>query len=175
MAIFQVTGQQANKTFINEAGGHRWQRIPPTEKNGRVQTSTVTVAVLPDIQESELVIPDKDLEWTTSTSRGNGGQGANTTYSCVVLKHKPSGMTVRCQNERSQFQNKKFALNILRGRLDEIRRSLEHSERSTDRKNQIGTGQRGDKRRTIRVKDGQVKDHITGKSWRYNDYILGKW
>jgi len=117
----------------------------------------------------------KDLEWTTTTSQGKGGQGVNTTYSCVILKHKPSGMTVRCQNERSQFQNKKFAMDILRSRLMEKKTDEELSSRAADRKQQVGSGQRGDKRRTIREKDGQVKDHVTGKSWRYQDYVDGKW
>jgi len=149
--------------------------VPPTEKNGRVQTSTITVAVLPDVEESDLEIPDGDLEWTTTLSRGKGGQSVNTTYSCVVLKHKPSGKVVRCQNERSQFQNKRTALEILRSRLTTEKEDAEHSSRSQDRKDQIGDGQRSDKRRTIRVKDGQVKDHILGKTWRYEDYVAGKW
>lgn len=174
MVIFRATGNDADAAFAQEAGGHRWQRIPATEKNGRVQTSTITIAVLPDVKESELVIADAELEWSTSTSQGPGGQGANTTYSCVILTHKPSGLVVRCQNERSQFQNKKFALEVLRSRLIEANLEQEHAARSKDRKQQIGSGQRGDKRRTIRVKDGQVKDHITGKTWRYEDYEKGK-
>jgi peptide chain release factor 1 len=172
---FKVSGVVANETFANESGGHRWQRIPETEKNGRVQTSTITVAVLPDVNEKELELKESDLEWSTSTSQGPGGQGANTTYSCVILKHVPSGMTVRCQNERSQFQNKKYALDVLRSRLIEQEATANHADRAKDRKDQIGSGQRGDKRRTIRVKDGQVKDHITGQTWDYKKYVTGNW
>jgi peptide chain release factor 1 len=174
-AVFKVSGIGANEVFANESGGHRFQRTPPTEKKGRVQTSTITVAVLPNIEESKLVIPESDLEWTTTTSRGNGGQSVNTTYSCVVLKHRPSGLSVRCQNERSQLQNKRIALEILRAKLLEKKQQEEQSYRAQRRKVQIGSGQRGDKRRTIRVQDGQVKDHVTGRTWRYDDYLQGKW
>jgi peptide chain release factor 1 len=175
LTIFQVSGAGSSEAFANEPGGHRFQRVPITERNGRVQTSTITVAVLPDIEESVLHIPPGDLEWSMTTARGNGGQSVNTTYSCVILKHKPSGLTVRCQNERSQLQNKRFALEILRSRLMSQKEEAEHSSRSMDRKNQLGQGQRGDKRRTIRVRDNSVKDHITGKTWRYADYVSGNW
>ncbi len=135
----------------------------------------MTVAVLPDVEESALELRDADLEWTTTTSRGNGGQSVNTTFSCVVLKHKPTGVTVRCQNERSQYQNKKLALAVLRARLMEQKEREEQAARAADRRQQVGSGQRGDKRRTIRVRDGQVKDHVTGQTWRYEDYRDGKW
>jgi peptide chain release factor 1 len=175
LAIFKVSGESAGATFENESGGHRWQRVPPTERKGRVQTSTITVAVLPDVAETTLEIPASDLEWTMTTAQGNGGQSVNTTYSCVVLMHKPSGLTVRCQNERSQFQNKRFALEMLRSKLLAQRENADHSSRAQNRKGQVGSGQRGDKRRTIRVQDGTVKDHGTGKTWRYVDYRNGKW
>lgn len=172
---FVVSGPGAEALFANEAGGHRWQRVPPTEKRGRVQTSTITVAVLPEPQESEFILPDKDLEWTTTISQGKGGQSVNTTYSCVVLKHKPSGLTVRCQNERSQHRNRQTALRVLRSRLLEQKENAEHAAGAKQRKEQIGSGMRGDKRRTIRVKDAQVNDHITGKKWALKKYLNGEW
>jgi len=121
------------------------------------------------------VIQDKDLEWTTTTSQGKGGQSVNTTYSCVVLKHKPSGLMVRCQNERSQLQNRKTALRVLRSRLLEQKENAEAAAGAKQRKDQIGSGMRGDKRRTIRVKDGQVNDHVTGQKWSLKKYLNGDW
>ncbi len=146
---FRVAGPGAEKVFANEAGGHRWQRVPPTERHGRRQTSTITVAVLPELEESEVSVPEKELEWTTTTSRGNGGQSVNTTMSCVVLKHLPSGITVRCQNERSQFQNKRFALQVLRAKLQAASDSAAHTVRAEDRRRQVGCGERGDKGKNI--------------------------
>lgn len=168
---FVVSGEGAEALFANESGGHRWQQ----ESKDKIHTSTITVAVLAESEDSDFKVEDKDLEWSTSTSQGPGGQGANTTYSCVILKHRPSGVSVRCQNERSQFQNKKTALRILRARLIEHHENELHEKEAKDRKDQIGSGQRGDKRRTIRVKDGQVKDHVTGQSWEYKRYVKGDW
>lgn len=175
MVTFSVSGAGVDQLFGNEAGGHRWQRVPPTEKRGRVQTSTITVAVLPEVQERVLELSERDLEWSVSTAQGNGGQSVNTTFSCVVLKHKPSGLVVRCQNERSQQQNRKFALRVLSAKLKQRMDDQAHMSRAKDRKEQIGSGQRGDKIRTIRVKDGQVNDHVTGRCWNYKDYRAGKW
>lgn len=170
-----MSGDKAEATFANEAGGHRWQRVPPTERKGRIQTSTITVAVLPEPQAEEFKIDEKDLEWSTTISQGKGGQSVNTTYSCVILKHKPSGETVRCQNERSQLRNKQTALRVLRSRLLAQKENAEHASESKQRKDQIGSGQRGDKRRTIRVKDGQVNDHVTGQKWSLKKYLNGDW
>lgn len=170
---FVVSGSDANEVFQHEAGGHRWQA--PSGKKGQIHTSTITVAVLPEPEESEFILNEKDLEWTTTISQGKGGQSVNTTYSCVVLKHKPSNLSVRCQNERSQHRNRQTALRILRSRLLERKQNAEHAESAQQRKNQIGSGMRGDKRRTIRVKDGQVNDHITGKKWALKKYLNGEW
>jgi peptide chain release factor 1 len=113
----RVTGEQARDAFADEAGGHRWQRVPPTERRGRVQTSTVTVAVLPEPVAEALVVPEADLEWSTCRASGHGGQHLQKTDSAVQVKHTPTGTIVRCESERSQLQNKRSALAVLRARL----------------------------------------------------------
>ena len=137
--------------FSNESGGHRWQRVPPNERRGRVHTSTITVAVLPIPSESDLRIDSKDLEITTTRGSGPGGQARNKTESCVVVRHIPTGTVVRCDGERSQPQNRATALSILRARLlDASSRSRKGTE-DASRRTQVGSGQRGDKIRTIRT------------------------
>jgi peptide chain release factor 1 len=164
----------AAQAFAHEPGGHRWQRVPPTERSGRVHTSTVTVAVLPEPSPCTLNLPDKDLDWKTTRGGGPGGQNVNKVETCVVLTHRPTGLVVRCQTERSQFRNKQLALEVLSARLQERIDSEAHGSRAGDRKAQVGSGMRGDKRRTIRTQDGQVHDHVTGRKWRYADYVAGK-
>lgn len=140
-----------------------------------MQTSTITVAVLPDVTEKEFSISERDLEWSMTRGSGAGGQNRNKVETVAVVKHKPTGMTVRAESERSQYRNRVLALALLRSRLYEQHKQAYVSEVAQNRRGQIGSGQRGDKRRTIRVRDGQVNDHITGRSWRYDDYVAGKW
>ena len=173
--VFRFSGKDAQKTFENEAGGHRWQRIPPTEKRGRVQTSTVTVAVLPEPTETQVALRDADLEIVTCRSSGAGGQNVNKRDTAVQVKHLPTGLMVRCESERSQHRNRETAIALLRARLWELEQTRLSGTRAQDRKQQVGSGMRGDKRRTIRVQDGQVTDHITGRTWRYKDYVRGSW
>jgi peptide chain release factor 1 len=162
--------------FEHEAGGHRWQRIPPTERRGRVHTSTVTVAVLPEPSETELPeLPAAELEWSTCRGSGAGGQKRNKTETTVVLRHRPSGVSVRCEDSRDQRTNRRLALRYLRARLWEDRRKAEATARAKDRKAQVGVGARGDKRRTIRTQDGTVTDHVLGLRWRLRDYLRGEW
>ncbi len=175
LVVFKVSGKKAFATFANEAGGHRWQRIPPTEKKGRRQTSTITVAVLQVPQDSELRIDDKDLVWKTCRGSGAGGQHRNVTDSAVQLAHVPSGISVRCESERSQHFNRVAALQVLRARLLAAQKGKVENARSTTRRAQIGSGMRADKRRTVRVQDQTVVDHVTGTSWHLRDYLRGKW
>lgn len=173
--IIEVSGKGAAATFKDESGGHRWQAVSPTEKRGRVQTSTITVAVLPQPTEAQVHISEGDLEFSACRGSGAGGQHRNVTDSAVILKHKATGITVRCETERSQHQNKATALALLRARLWEAKQEEINGNRSEDRKRQVGSGMRGDKRRTIRVQDGQVNDHLTGRTWQYKSYARGIW
>lgn len=175
LIVAHVSGAGAWKTFQHEPGGHRWQRVPKTEKRGRVHTSTVTVAVLAEPTQVELRLPDRDLEWSTCRGSGAGGQHRNVTNSAVQVKHLPTGTLVRCESGRSQHANRAAALALLRAKLWDQKRLSAAKARATKRKAQVGSGQRGDKRRTIRVQDGRVTDHITGRSWRFKDYVRGLW
>jgi peptide chain release factor 1 len=175
LCVLEVSGKRAVETFENEPGGHRWQRIPPTEKRGRVQTSTVTIAVLKQPTETQIRLRPEDLEFSACRGSGAGGQHRNVTDSAVILKHVPSGLTVRCESERSQHQNRETATSLLRARLWEAKQTEASGARAEDRRRQVGSGMRGDKRRTIRAQDGQVTDHITGKTWQYKRYIRGDW
>ena len=149
--------------------------MPPTERKGRVQTSTITVAILPEPSSAEVSIPDRDIEWTACRGSGPGGQHRNKTESAVLARHKPTGLEAYCQSERSQHRNRASALAVLRARVWERLQTAEQGSRAIQRRQQVGSGQRGDKRRTIRVRDGQVHDHVTGQKWRFEDYARGEW
>lgn len=172
---FITKGQGAEEFFANEAGGHRWQRIPPNEKRGRVHTSTITVAVLPEPTQIQLKINPNDLDWSTCRGSGAGGQYRNMTESAVQVFHKPTGLMVRCESERSQHQNRASALALLRARLWQREQEKQNGQRELNRKAQVGSGMRGDKRRTIRCQDGIVTDHITGQQWSFKEYERGNW
>ena len=158
--------------FANERGGHRWQRVPPTEKRGRVQSSTVTVAVLAEPSESEVVIDPRDIEETFTGSGGKGGQHVNRTSTAVVLFHKPSGLRVRIEG-RSQHANRRAAMEVLRARLNAQRLAATQSTRNAERRDQVGTGMRGDKVRTVQVRRGLVMDHRTAKRTSLARYSRG--
>jgi peptide chain release factor 1 len=175
LIVFRATGRGAAALFAGESGGHRWQRVPPNEKRGRVHSSTVTVAVLPEVAESALEIPARDLEWTACRASGAGGQHIQKTDSAVQVTHLPSGLQVRCQSERSQHQNRATAMAALRARLGALAREAADAARATERRSQIGSGMRGDKRRTVRCQDGTVLDHLTQRTWRLRDYLRGEW
>lgn len=173
--ILRATGRGARALFDGEAGGHRWQRVPPTEKRGRVQSSTITVAVLDEYVDATVVIRDEDLAWTACRAPGNGGQHVQKTDSAVQLTHVPTGIQVRCHEGRSQHKNKLDALAKLRARLTADARAAATQARVETRREQVGSGMRGDKRRTIRVQDDSVVDHLTGRTWRLRDYLRGAW
>lgn len=170
-----ISGRGANALFAGEAGGHRWQRVPETEKRGRVQTSTVTVAVLEEPKHTELTIRPDDVDIETMRGSGAGGQHRNKTDSAVRARHRPTGIEVRCESERSQHLNRELAMRVLAARVAERARSAAQGERAADRRRQIGSGMRGDKRRTIRVQDDQVTDHVDGRTWRFKAYARGDW
>jgi peptide chain release factor 1 len=169
-----VSGEGAAEAFAEEAGGHRWQRVPPNEKRGRVQTSTITVAVLRESEAASVRIDPRDVEWRATRGSGAGGQHRNKTCSAIDLVHVPTGVAVHCESERSQHQNRAIAHARLGARLEEAAKANEHAARAKDRREQVGTGMRGDKRRTIRCQDDVVVDHPTGRTWRFSDYARGK-
>ena len=174
--MLRASGKDVRETFAHEAGGHRWQRVPPNDKRGRVHTSTVTVAVLEEPSEIEMPHLDPaDLDISTCRASGSGGQHVQKTDSAVQIRHLPTGIVVRCETERSQSYNKATALSILRARLHERQLGDAHAQRADTRRRQIGSGQRGDKRRTIAVQRDSVVDHVTGRSWRFEDYVRGRW
>ncbi len=167
-------GEGARQLFQNEAGGHRQQRIPPTEKRGRVQTSTVTVAVLDPEVEPRFQLREQDVEITTTRGSGPGGQNRNKVESCVVVTHKASGLTVRI-DMKSQQQGRVMALKILSAKLLEAQTQASHEARSKDRRQQVGSGMRADKVRTYRTQDDRVTDHRTNQTWSLKKWVRGDW
>ncbi len=157
--VFAVKGKGAYSRLKFESGVHRVQRIPSTEANGRIHTSTVTVAVLPEVDEVEINIPMSDLEIETYRSRGAGGQNVQKNESAVRIIHKPTGLVVAVQDERSQTQNRLRALSILRARLYEMEQTKLNAEMSQTKRDQIGTGDRSEKIRTYNYPQNRVTDH----------------
>ena len=159
---FTVEGDGAYSRFKFESGVHRVQRVPETESQGRIQTSTATVAVLPEVEDVEIEIKDSDLIYESCKSSGAGGQHINKTESAVRLTHKPTGIVVECQEERSQFKNKDKALKMLRAKLYDIKQREQSEKVASDRKYQVGTGDRSEKIRTYNYPQNRVTDHRIG-------------
>ncbi|MFB0509407.1 MAG: peptide chain release factor 1, partial [bacterium] len=157
--IFSVEGEKPFQNFRFESGVHRVQRIPITEASGRIHTSTVTVAVLPEADEVDLVIDPKDLKIDVFRASGHGGQHVNVTDSAVRITHIPTGTTASCQDERSQYKNKSKALKILRARLLEAKKEEEAARTASQRRSQVGTGERSEKIRTYNFPQNRVTDH----------------
>ncbi|MCS7336751.1 MAG: peptide chain release factor 1 [Verrucomicrobiae bacterium] len=157
--IFEVTGTEVYRRLKFESGVHRVQRVPVTEAQGRIHTSTCTVAVLPEAEEVDIEIKPEDLEITVCRASGPGGQGVNTTDSAVQILHKPTGMIVRCADERSQQKNKAKALKVLRTRLLDAKRAEESAKLAAQRRALIGTGERNERIRTYNFPQNRVTDH----------------
>jgi peptide chain release factor 1 len=157
--IFEVTGNDVYKRLKYESGVHRVQRVPATEAQGRIHTSTCTVAVMPEAQEVDVEIKPEDLDISVCRASGPGGQGVNTTDSAVQIIHRPSGLVVRCADQRSQQKNKARALTVLRSRLLERRVAEENAKYAAQRKAQVGTGERNERIRTYNFPQNRVTDH----------------
>lgn len=171
-AVLEINGTGIFEELKNESGVHRVQRIPETEKNGRVHTSTATVAVLPKIEPLEIKINPRDLRIDVARSSGPGGQNVNKLETAVRITHLPTGLMVFCQNERSQSQNREKAMEILRAKLFDLKQSEQMSQITQERRQQIGTADRSEKIRTYNYPQNRITDHRLGKSWHNLETIM---
>ena len=171
---FMITGKGAYSRLKFESGTHRVQRVPDTESSGRIHTSAATVAVLPVVEDVEIDINPADIKMDVFRASGAGGQHVNKTSSAVRLTHIPTGIIAECQTERSQFQNKDYAMKLLKSRLYEIERQKRDKEREDSRKAQVGSGDRSEKIRTYNYPQGRITDHRIGMSiYQMDDFLNG--
>lgn len=170
--VARVTGEGVYEALKQETGVHRVQRIPKTERAGRVHTSTATVAVLPEVEPKELAINPNDIEVSFSRAGGPGGQNVNKVETAVRVLHKPTGIVISSRAERSQHANRELAMGILRAKLYNIQIESEFQKLGADRKAQIGTGDRSEKMRTYNFPDDRITDHRVGKKWHNIEKIL---
>lgn len=168
--VLEIRGPNCKQLFQNESGVHEWQRVPPTERNSRVHTSTISVAVVETIQPKKVHVAEQDLEWKYTRSSGNGGQKANKCSSCVILTHKPTKIVIRCEQERSQHRNKQLALEWLKEKLQSAQNQSGQQAVNQSRIGQIT----GVFRRTVSVKRNEVKDHVSGAKIAFQTYENGR-
>ncbi|MBR1891003.1 MAG: PCRF domain-containing protein, partial [Clostridia bacterium] len=171
---FSVSGKGAYSKLNYESGVPRVQRVPETESQGRIHTSTATVAVLPEVEDVEVTIDEKDLIIETCRSSGAGGQHINKTESCIRMVHIPTGIVVNCQDERSQIKNREKAMRVMKSRLFDYYNTKYQNEYSENRRNQVGTGDRSERIRTYNFPQGRVTDHRINKTmYSLENFIMG--
>ena len=171
---FMITGKGAYSRLKFESGVHRVQRVPDTESSGRIHTSTATVAVLPEVADVEIDVNPADIKMEVYRASGAGGQHVNKTSSAVRLIHVPTGVVAECQTERSQVQNREYAMRLLRSRLYEIEKQKRDSQIANERKSQVGSGDRSEKIRTYNYPQGRITDHRIGMNvYQFEDFLNG--